>query len=439
MTNSKCRKTEAVPNHNFEENIDEKNFEEQKDESFAVKEKEEAEELQGKLKKDNRDDALLHSKINVDKDKIDKARVLTDAINNNISTFSPDLAFEQMVNNYNSAKQIMGPTLIRELSGYDPNYIEKNIKIPEFQRELKDRIKNNVEKLKQEGLLDKDGSLSDEGYDFAALSMISEELDKLEGEGYVGKKESKKKSDYGEKEDYREYRQGDRYKDLALKQTVKKSLRRGHKEIIRKDLVINERKATGKIDVIYAIDASGSMKGEKIKVAKKAGIALAYNAIKNNDKAGLVIFGSEINIDKEPSKDFFELAKTLTKIKTKGETDIALSIDHSIKLFNSTKSVKHIVLLTDALQTAGKIKFSETRHLLKSSSKEPEKEVLEKVSIAANEKISISVIGIGMNTQGEKLAKNIVDISKGKLYKVQDLENVDQIVLEDYYNTRSNI
>lgn len=422
MTSIKCRETGAVPSKDVE-SIDEKDFTDETDESVAVKEKQEAEEMDGKLRKDNRDDKLLHSKIEVDKDKIDDARVLTDAINNNISTFSPDLAFEQMVNNYSSAKQLLGPTLIRELSGYDPNYVEKNIKIPEFQRELKDRIKNNVEKLKQDGLLDKDGSISEEGYDFATLSMISDELDKLEGEGYVGKKESKKKSNYGEKEDYRDYRQGDRYKDLALKQTVKKSIRRGHDQIMKKDLVISERKATGKIDVIYAIDSSGSMKGEKIRVAKKAGVALAYNAIKNNDKAGLVIFGSEINIDQAPGNNFFELAKTLTKIKTKGETDIALSIEHATKLFSTTKSVKHIVLLTDALQTAGK---------------KPEKEVLEKVSIAANQKISISVIGIGMNEQGENLARRIVDISGGTLYKVKDLENVDQIVLEDYYNTKSS-
>ena len=415
------RRTEVVPSKPFD-SIDEKEFSSE-DESVGVAEKQESEESSGKLRKDNRDDKLLHSKIDVDTDMVDKARVLTDAINNNISSFSPDISFESMVNNYSSAKQIYGPTLIRELSGYDPNYVEKNIKIPEFQRELKDRIKNNVEKLKKEGLLNKDGSISEDGFDFAALSLISEELDKLEGKGFFGKKESKNKSHYGERGEYKNFSSDDRYKDLALKQSVKRSIRRGHKNILKDDLVVFERNSLGKIDVIYVIDASGSMKGEKIKMAKKAGIALAYSAINNNDRAGLVVFSSDIDLDIEPSKDFFSFARTLNDIRTKGETDIAFSVEHAIKLFGKSNKMKHIVLLTDAMQTSGK---------------KPEKDVLEKVSLAASQNVSISVVGIGLNEQGEKLARKIVDLSKGSLYKVSSAEDVDQIVLEDYYNARSS-
>lgn len=400
---------------------DEQDFGKETDATKA--EKSSAEELSGKLKKDNRDDKLLHSKINVDQDKIDKAKVLNDAINNNISSFSPDLAFESMVNNYSAAKKIMGPTLIRELTGYDPDYIEKNVKVPEFQRELRDRIKSNIDKLKEQGLLEKDGTISEEGYEFSSLSLLSEELDKLEGQGYIGKKESKKKAHYGERYDTKNYSSGDRYKDITLKQTVKKALRRQHQKILKTDLVVSQRRAKGKIDVIYAIDSSGSMKGEKVRVAKKAGIALSYNAIKNNDNAGLIIFGSTINSEIEPSNDFYTLIKTLNRIKTKGETDIGLCIEHSAKLFKTKGKTKHIVILTDALQTLGK---------------KPEREVMEKASLAANQGITISIIGIGMNKTGESLAKKIVDISKGTLYKVRNIEDTDQIVLDDYYRVRAS-
>ncbi|MCF7866756.1 VWA domain-containing protein [Candidatus Woesearchaeota archaeon] len=420
MRNLKFHRTEAVPSKDFE-NIDEKDFG-NGDDSVDVAKKEESDESSGKLRKDNRDDKLLHSKVDVDTDLIDKARVLTDAINNNISSFSPDLSFETMVNNYSSAKQIMGPTLIRELSGYDPNYVEKNIKIPEFQRELKDRIKNNVEKLKKDGLLDKDGSISEEGFDYSALSMLSEELDKLEGQGFFGNKESKKKSQYGERGEYKNFSSDDKYKNLALKQSIKRSIRRGHKNILKEDLVVFERNAKGKIEIVYVIDASGSMKGQKIKMAKKAGIALAYSAIKNHDKTGMVVFSSDIDLDLEPSNDFFQFARRLNDIRCKGETDIALSIKHAISLFSNSKSMKHIVLLSDALQTSGK---------------KPEKDVLENISFAASQKISISVVGIGLNKQGEDMARKMVDLSNGSLYKVSSLDDVDQIVLEDYYKARN--
>ena len=153
----------------------------------SVPEKSPGEELQGKMRKDNRTDKLMHSQIDVDKDKIDKASVLTDAINNNMSSFSPDIAFEQFVNNFSSAKKLYGDTLVRELSGYDSNYVDKNIKVPEFRRELKERIKQNIERLRQEGLLDKEGFITDEGYDFSALSMLSQELEKMKGNGFLGR------------------------------------------------------------------------------------------------------------------------------------------------------------------------------------------------------------------------------------------------------------
>ena len=36
-------------------------------------------------------------------------------------------------------------------------------------------------------------------------------------------------------------------------------------------------------EIIYGLDASGSMKGNKLKAAKKAGIALAFKAIEEKN------------------------------------------------------------------------------------------------------------------------------------------------------------
>ena len=81
---------------------------------------------------------------------------------------------------------------------------------------------------------------------------------------------------------------------------------------------------------------------------------------------------------------------------------------------------KHLILITDALPTIGK---------------EPEKETLQECSIARNKGITISLIGINLNEKGRKLAEKIVELGKGRLYIVKNIENIDQIVLEDYYET----
>ncbi len=392
------------------------------DDSIQAKPKrDEAEELSGKLRKDNRDDKLLHSKVPIDKDKIDKGKLLKDAINNNISSFSPDSSFEHLVNNYHTAKKLTGETMIRELTGYDPSFVDKNINIPEFKRELKERVKKSVEELKKKGLLDKDGFITEDGYEFASLSLLSEELDRLEGKGLLGENDSKEKSSLGGVVDYRPYRNSDSYRDLSVRQSIKKALRRGKTSISLNEFVSCDRESKGSLEIVYVIDNSGSMKGQKIGMAKKAGVALMYKAINNKDSVGLVVFGSSLSKKIPPCKDFQSLLRELNVIKTSGETDISVGIESASKLFSSSAKTKHIILLTDAVQTLGK---------------KPEREVLKQVSSSFNQGITLSVVGISLNKQGEALAKKIVDLSQGSLFKASKIEDLDQIILEDYYRAR---
>lgn len=311
--------------------------------------------------------------------------------------------------------------MIRELTGYDPGYVDKNINIPEFKRDLKERIKKNIQELEKKGLIDKEGFITEEGYEFAALSLLSEELDRLEGKGLLGENKSKQTSTIGNIKEYRPYRNTDTYKQLNTRQTIRKTIRRQKIEITKNEFVSSEKESKGNLEIIYVIDNSGSMKGQKISMAKKAGIALMYKAINNKDKVGLVVFGSKLSNKKPPTTDFYDLLKEISRIKTSGETDIALGIETAMKLFTSKTKTKHIILLTDAVQTLGK---------------KPETEVLKKVSDAHNQGITISVIGISLNKQGEQLARKIVDTSQGSLFKASQIENLDQIILEDYYRAR---
>jgi hypothetical protein len=75
--------------------------------------------------------------------------------------------------------------------------------------------------------------------------------------------------------------------------------------------------------------------------------------------------------------------------------------------------------LTDALPTTGK---------------DPEKEVLDEVANAKNSKVTISIVGINLDEKGTRFAEKIVELGSGKLYICKDIEDLDQIVLEDYYS-----
>src|SRR3989344_3485859 len=386
---------------------------------LEIKEFSKAEELSGKLAFQQLEDKFMHSVLDNDKKVIDNGKLISDAINQGMSSFSPDLMFEQLVKNYTIAKQIYGESIIRLVSGYEPDYVKRNIGIPEFQKELKEKIQQKIEGLKEEGFLLKDDSLSEKGIELASLVLYFEELDKIVPKGIVGEKISKKAFIYGEKESSRLYKKGDRYRDIALKKSVKLAIRRNHKNFGNKDLQVYEKQSKGQTYIVYALDASGSMKGKKIEACKKAGVALAYKAINEKDKVGLIVFGSEVKEVIEPTVDFTRLLKEITRIKASKETDIVSTLRKAIELFPSENITKHLILITDALPTKGE---------------EPEKLTLEEASIARSKGITISLIGISLDEKGRKLAESIVKIGEGRLYVAKDLSNVDMMVLEDYYS-----
>jgi len=386
-------------------------------EEVSVKSSEPIQELSGKLKKEDELDKLMSSVLEGDKQQIDDGKLILESINQGVGSFTPDLILKNLVNNYKLANKMYGEVIIRRLTNYSPNYVEKNINIPEFQREIRKNIEENVESLKKKDLVSKENHITDDGLFLSSLVMYTEELDKLIAKGF-GEKRKKEKDVHGEKEDTRGF-QKSRYKDIAVRRTIKTTIRRNHNEILREDIKIYDRRSKGKISIIYGLDSSGSMKGDKLATAKKAGVALAFKAIQEKNNVGLIVFGSDIKNVVRPTNDFMSLLRNLTSIRASMETDIQKTIKKSIELFPARKETKHLILLTDALPTKGK---------------KPEEDTMKAVSLARNAGITISVIGIELDKKGEKLAKRITEVGDGKLYRVKDLENVDKVILEDYYS-----
>ncbi len=387
--------------------------------SVDVKDREKIDELQGRLAFNDVDDKLMHSVLDNDKDTIDKGKIISESFNQGISSFNPDILFEQLVKNYKLTKELYGKTLIRQLTTYSPGYVEKNINIPEFRKVLKEKIWENINMLKEDDLISKQGAITDKGIELASLIMYTEELDNIMPKGVLGEAVHKENFIYGDRDEARSYKQGDRYRDIALRKSVKIAIRRSHSKLLKNDLRVFTRQAKGKINLIYALDASGSMRGRKVEVCKKAGVALAYKAIDKKDAVGLIVFGTDIRSAVEPCEDFTRLIKEITSIKAGHQTNIPKTIQKAVELFPDDDTTKHLILLTDAMPTTGK---------------EPEKETIEATSAARSNDITISVIGIDLNRSGKKLAEKIVEIGEGRLYIVKDLEQIDKIVLEDYYS-----
>lgn len=344
--------------------------------------------------------------------------VIKDSINMGVGSFTPDLMFEQLVRNYRNSLKLFGPRIIRFLTGYEAMYVDRNVQIPEFQREIKKNIEQNVENLKKKGLIDKDGNITEKGIDLAALTMYMEELDNITPKGMTGERFHKKQFVYGEKHELKKFRRSDRYRDLELRKSIKTAVRRGHNNLDEQDLKSVTRQSKGLTYVLYVMDCSGSMKGEKLETAKKAGIALAYKALDKKDMVGWIAFNDEIIDSLRPTHDFHNLVRSIAKVRASRGTNMTKVLYKAVEMFPDVDATKHIIILSDALPTIGK---------------EPERETLDAVALATSHNITISMIGISLDKKGRELGKKIVELGHGRLYLVKDLGNVDKVILEDYY------
>ncbi len=377
-------------------------------------------ELSGKLKSDPEEKRLMKTILEDDKEAIDDAHLIMEAINQGMGALTPELLFEQLVKNFKLTKQIVGETIIRALTGYEPEQVERNLNIPEFTQEIKEKIKQKLQQLRKEKLIDTEHQLTEKAMKLAALLLYTEELDSLRAKGY-GEKNRKRLTSYGEAEATKPYSR-ERYRDIALRSTIKKALKRQHTTFEKRDLESFERESKGRNTIIYALDASGSMKGKKLEQCKKAGIALAYKAIDGGDSVGIVVFGKQVRQEVKPTRDFHLLMQEITRIRALEQTDLALTIRKAAEILaeGGASSKRHLILITDILPTAGE---------------EPEKNTLDAISDIAAQGITVSVIGINPEEEGKKLAEKIVEIGKGRFLVARNIDDVDVLVLEDYYAT----
>lgn len=128
-------------------------------------------------------------------------------------------------------------------------------------------------------------------------------------------------------------------------------------------------------DIVFALDTSGSMSGNKIEQAKNA-LKFIVNNLNENDRFNIITFNTEIkkfdreliqvNLDNRKNAENF-----IDMIDANGGTNIHDAILDSLKLFDedNSNSTKIIVFLTDGLPTVGITETSKILNDIKSENK----------------------------------------------------------------------
>ena len=105
------------------------------------------------------------------------------------------------------------------------------------------------------------------------------------------------------------------------------------------------------VDLFLVIDRSGSMSGDKLNMAKNAGVS-ALDLLRSRDRLGLITFDHEFVVDFElsPISEKESLKSKIQGIPLGGGTSIYPALEKAFNLFDENSKNKHIILLSDGVE-----------------------------------------------------------------------------------------
>lgn len=172
------------------------------------------------------------------------------------------------------------------------------------------------------------------------------------------------------------------------------------------DLRVYLRKRQLKSEILLLIDASASMKGQRILAAK---FLVRHLLLSTPDKIGVITFqDSKAAVDVPFTRDFQQIEESLRNITVTGATPLALGLKICLNYLRSVKTNNPlIILLTDGVPT------------LADMSRDPIADAL--VYAKDIKEAGYGFMGIGLKPHRNYLTK-LADIAGGKAYLLDELE-----------------
>lgn len=295
----------------------------------------------------------------------------------------------------------------------------------------KEALKRTLNLLEQEDILERSKTgwrLSQKGITLL-LERLTPRLDEAGNIYGYGKHSAGKKLAFGEGRiiGTRHFRFGDRYRDVSLKDTIRETIRNRREVITREDIKVTTKDIRTRMDIVLAIDLSGTMNQlQKLWFAKESAIALSLAASRYGDRVGVVSFSNlgEVVVDLTSSAHRVTQRVIDLDLRENSFTNIGYGLLKSYELLEhhpKGKAKQHIILISDGDATA--------------PHPSPQKFALQQAGKVVRREITISCVCISQESSDPELMSKIAKIGKGRSYLV-GIDKLASTLVQEAGNAR---
>lgn len=178
-------------------------------------------------------------------------------------------------------------------------------------------------------------------------------------------------------------------------------------------------------DMVFVLDTSGSMRGEKIEQARAA-VEYCLKRLNAGDRFNIITFGTEVRAFRDKltggtGKTLEEAGEFMEGAAASGRTNIGEALARALADSPEPGRMRIMIFLTDGTPTAGELV--------------PER-ILEKVSELNRSKVRIFVVGVGNDVNAHLLGR-LAEMSDGSSEYVGEDEEID-VKVAALFNRLSN-